>query len=69
MINRCALIIKRKEPFRQWLMSLPEPDDISLGRLNEDTAVYLIPEYDDDKQRDRILKKVFNAIFEEELAG
>ena len=63
------LIIKAKEPFRQWLLSLPDPDDITLDELNEDTAVYLLPEYDDDAQRDRILKKIYKDIFEEQLEG
>jgi len=67
MLNRSVLIVKAKEPFRQWINSLPDPDDVSLDELNEDTTAYLVPEYDDDSQRDRILSKIFKDIFEEQL--
>jgi hypothetical protein len=50
-------------------MSLPEPDDATLDELNHDTSAYLIPEYDYDNQRDRILKKIFKDIFDDQLAG
>ena len=69
MINRSLITIKIKEPFRQWLLSLPDPDDTTLDELNADSTAYLIPEYDDENQRDRILKKVFSDIFEEQLGG
>jgi len=69
MLNRSVLIVKAKEPFRQWINSLPDPDGVTLEELNEDSTAYLIPEYDDDNQRDRILKKTFKDIFEEQLDG
>ena len=69
MLNRSVLIVKAKDPFRQWVNSLPDPDSVTLEELNEDTTAYLVPEYDDDSQRDRILKKVFKDIFEEQLDG
>jgi len=69
MLNRSVLIVKAKEPFRQWINSLPDPDGVPLEELNEDSTAYLIPEYDDDNQRDRILKKIFKDIFEEQLDG
>ncbi len=49
--------------------SFPDPDGITLEELNEDTTSYLIPEYDDDDHRDRILKKIFKNIFEDQLAS
>ena len=67
MLNRSALIVKKKEPFRQWINSLPDSDDFTLEELNEDSTVYLLPDYDDDNQRDRILKKIYKDIFEEQL--
>lgn len=67
MLNRCLLTIKAKEPFLNWVNSLPDSDKVTIEELNEDTAVYLVPEYEDDDQRDRILKKVYKDIFEEQL--
>jgi hypothetical protein len=67
MVNRSVLIVKAKEPFRQWLLSLPEPDDAFLAEINEDNSVYLVPEYENDTEKDEILKLVYEEIFEEQL--
>lgn len=69
MVNRGLVIATAKEPFRQWLLSLPDPTDVSLEEINEDRTAYLIPEFEDDDQRDRILRKFFILIFEDQLAG
>ena len=69
MVNRSVLIVKKKEPFRQWVKSLPDPDDITLEELNEDTTAYLVPVCVDDDQRDRILRRIFKVIFEDRLNG
>lgn len=69
MLNRSLLIVKAKEPLRQWINSLPDPDNVTLEELNEDTTTYLVPEYDDDAHREWVLKKVYKDIFEEQLYG
>jgi|WetSurMetagenome_2_1015567.scaffolds.fasta_scaffold50828_3 hypothetical protein len=68
MVNRGLLIAVAKEPFREWLQSLPEPCDMTLEEINEDRTAYLVPEFEDDKQRERVLRKFFTTIFEDELA-
>jgi hypothetical protein len=68
MVNRGLVIATAKEPFREWLLSLPDPSDVSLEEINEDRTAYLIPEFEDDAQRDRILRKFFISIFEGQLA-
>lgn len=67
MVNRSVLIVKAKEPFQQWLRSLPDPEDASLAEINEDNSVYLIPEYEDDSEKEKVLKLVYGEIFEEQL--
>lgn len=69
MVNRGLVIALAKEPFREWLQSLPDPCDVTLEEINEDCSVYLIPEFEDDKQRDRVLKKFYDMIFEDQLSG
>ena len=69
MLNRVLMTIKAKEPFREWINSLPDPEDVTLEEINEDSTVYLVPEYDDDDHRDLILKKVYKDIFDEQLEG
>ena len=68
MVNRGLVIALAKEPFWEWLQSLPEPCDMSLEEINEDRTAYLVPEFEDDKQRDRVLRKFFTMIFEDQLA-
>jgi hypothetical protein len=48
MINRSVVVAVAKEPFMEWLRSLPDPEDLSLEKINEDCSAYLIPAYVDD---------------------
>jgi hypothetical protein len=63
------VIIRAKEPFVQWLKSLPDPMDISLEDVNEDTSAYLLPDYGDDDEQDEVLRRFYGQIFEEQLDG
>lgn len=68
MLNRCVLIAKAKQPFAEWIHSLPEPADITLAQLNEDGIAYLLPEPDDDDDLESLLPQCFDLLFEAELA-
>ncbi len=69
MINRSVLIVRAKEPFVQWLKSLPDQFDISLEEINEDSTAYLLPDYSYDEEQDEILVRFYELIFEEQLEG
>jgi len=69
MINRCILIVKAKQPFRQWLQSLPDPANYTLEQINRDNAAYLLPEYDADDDRKKLVRRYFDLIFEEQLSS
>lgn len=64
MINRAALLVYPSEPFLAWARSID--DDIAPAKCDERT-VYLIPEFDDDRGFERVLKKVWSEVFEREL--
>ncbi|MFZ4856019.1 MAG: hypothetical protein ACOYL3_06445 [Desulfuromonadaceae bacterium] len=67
-VNRSVLVIRAKEPFREWILSLPEPPvNLTLEEINDDNTVYLIPEYDEDKDREKLLRKKYIEIFSELL--
>ena len=66
-INRSVLLLRAKEPFRDWIMSLPEPMDVTLDEINDDTSVFLIQEYEDDGEKEKLVKKIYLGIFEEQL--
>ena len=69
MINRSILIVKAKQPFRQWLQSLPDPANYTLEQINQDNAAYLLPQYDADDDRKKLLRRYFGLIFEEQLSS
>jgi hypothetical protein len=71
MINRCAVTIKAKEPFVKWLNSLPDALDIKIDidRVNQETSVYLLQEYDYDDERESLLEHFYDLIFDEQLSS
>jgi hypothetical protein len=69
MLNRCAVTIRAKQPFLDWLLSLPDLPDLSLESINRDRSVYLLPEVDDMKEQEAVVQKFFAVIFEDELRG
>jgi hypothetical protein len=69
MINRCILIVKAKQPFQLWLQSLPDPADLTLEEITRDSTAYLLPAYEEDNDRKRLLRRYFDLIFEEQLSS
>jgi len=67
MINRSVVIIKAKEPFIDWLRMLPDASDGDVKDLKQDHTAYLIPEYDNDAEREGIMRNYYVEIFDQEL--
>ncbi len=67
MINRSVVIVKAKQPFVNWLAMMPSPEVISLEELNREPNAYLIPEYDEEAEREGIMRNYYVKIFEQEL--
>jgi hypothetical protein len=67
MLNRSALIVRPAEPYIKWATAL---DDSGLvpDAVGEQT-VYLLPEWGDQKDAERLLKLVWSEVFERELHG
>lgn len=65
MLNRAALIVRPAKSFLDRAAGLddsglvPSPDD--------EQTVYLVPEFEDDDEREAILKAVWAELFEREL--
>ena len=69
MINRCAVTVRAKQPFMDWLTALPDPVKPTLELVNQDPSVYLLPEVDDLSEQEDLLAEFYDLIFEEELVG
>ncbi len=67
MLNRCAIILRAKEPFREWLAGLPEAEDISLEEIDRHSDVYLLPECGDEEEAGHLVARGFKVMFEDQL--
>jgi hypothetical protein len=63
------MIVRVKEPFIDWLRGLPVPGDFSASSINQDNAAYLMPDIEDDEDRDMVIEKTYEMVFEEQLDG
>jgi hypothetical protein len=67
LIDRGAIAIKAKEPFVTWLNQLPdnEPDmKFDLINVNQDGYLFLVPEFEDNAQVERWIKRNAGDLFE-----
>lgn len=69
MLNRSVVIVRVKEPFLQWVKSLPGPADVSIDIINHDNTAYLLPELDYGFEEEELLQRHYDLIFEEQLNG
>jgi hypothetical protein len=69
MLNRSAVVVRPRQPFVDWLKSVEglELPDVTLDQLEK--TLYLVPDYEDPDDADKVLKKVCDEIFWRELAG
>ncbi|MEA3420385.1 MAG: hypothetical protein U9Q97_01760 [Acidobacteriota bacterium] len=51
-IDRGLLTVGAKEPFIDWLHSLPDPVKYTLDEVNCDQSAYLLPEDEDDNKKE-----------------
>ncbi len=72
MINRSALIVRAKQPFLDWLKSLPDDtnDDLTLDQLNDEPQVCLLADLGETNDSGGPMIRAFSSIvFELELEG
>ncbi|MBF8277379.1 MAG: hypothetical protein HW390_2452 [Candidatus Brocadiaceae bacterium] len=64
-IRRTALVLKPKQPFHDWLLSVEPGNDFSDALQEGD--VYLLPDYEKISQMQNWLKRNFDSIFTDQL--
>lgn len=69
MLNRSAVVVRPKQPFVDWLRSVEELDLPSITLDELDKTLYLVPDYEDPADAEKVLKKVCDEIFCRELEG
>jgi hypothetical protein len=69
MLNRSAVIVRPKKPFCDWLRAV-DYDDAPEATLDQmGPTLYLVPDYEDPADANKVLKKVCDEIFCRELEG
>ena len=69
-LNRTAVILTAKQSLLEWLHSVDSTSgDLTLRDLNQERAVYLLPEADSEEQAARHVRRFCKEILEAELDG
>ena len=67
-VNRTAVIIKPKQPFVDWLNTIPgETTDNTIETVSSENSTFLIPEFFGPVESLNYIKKNYSYIFEYEL--
>jgi hypothetical protein len=69
-VNRGIAVLKAKQPYLDWIESLPEAgssSNVSLEDLNDDCMTFLVPEYGDNAQVHEFIYKNSKLILEMEF--
>jgi len=67
IINRSIAIIRPKQPFLAWILSVEDDVGVTLEELRNDANVLLIPEYDSQEDALEYIYTNYENIFEMEL--
>jgi hypothetical protein len=65
MVKRSAMVVKPKMPYINWINETYPDDTISIDNYEDD--VYLLPNFEENKQMENWLKKNFDQIFTDQL--
>ena len=70
IINKAAITVIPKEPFIKWVQSTAaETAEIPDESILSYSQVYLVDASEDGDDPEKLIKRNFKVIFEEELAG
>jgi len=70
LVNRSMIIVKPRQPFLDWANGIDQDhNDFTLEEMADDCAVFLIRDFEEDHEKEEILKKHYTEIFEAELGG
>ena len=67
MLNRSAVAVRPKQPFLDWVNSVEPDSSVTLDELQK--TLYLVPDYEDPADAEKVLNKVCEEIFCRELKG
>jgi hypothetical protein len=73
LVYRCAIVVKPKKPFLDWLTKIDSLYKSPLSELQHDSHLYLVPDYEEvddiEKAIEKYIKLNYSGIFINELSG
>ena len=70
LVNRSLIIVKPRKPFLDWANSIDDDhNDFTKKEMEDDCAVFLMQDYEEDIEKEEILQKHYRTLFEAELGG
>ena len=70
LVNRSMIIVKPKKPFLDWANGVDgDHNDFTQKEMEDDCAVFLIQDFEEDQEKEKILKRHYTELFEAELGG
>ena len=72
IVNRVVILIKPKKPFIDWAKYVDTEDELTDEHIEEvfdGYSAYLLKDAEDDDEFEKIIRKEYSKIFENELAG
>ena len=68
IINKAVALVKLKQPFVDWVNSIEKQyGKLIVEKINKESHVYLIPEYDTQLELEQITQDLYREIFEIEV--
>jgi hypothetical protein len=67
MLNRSAVVVRPRKPFLDWVRAVDDEDAPEVTPDEMVPTLYLVPDYEDPADAEKVLKKVCEEIFCREL--
>jgi hypothetical protein len=72
LVYRCAIVVKPLQPFLDWLIKIEDDNEQPLSELQQDSNLYLIPDYENaadiEKAITKYIKTNYAGIFAHQLS-
>jgi hypothetical protein len=65
LVERCAVIVKPKQPFLDWIIQQDPFFKISLEEIQRDCRVYLVPDFEDEDVIETAIENYFKSTYED----
>jgi len=66
LVYRCAVVVKPKQPFLDWMNKIEPANGATLEDLQHDCHVYLVPDYEEEDVIETAIEKYLKKNLDKE---